>query len=361
MRSKNPHSLIAVAALAAILSAATGTVAQSTPSRSLLALSKRNHTLAIVDPNTLQVIARAPVGADPHEVIASSDGKTAYVSIYGGGRFHALSVIDLVAQKALPDVDTGALNGPHGLAFAGGKVWFTAESAKAVASYDPASGKVDWIMGTGQNRTHMLYVTPDAKQIYTTNVNSATVSILEKVTLPPMGPPPGMQPPQGSQPPPPPPGGNQPRIDWNQTVISVGKGDEGFDVSPDGRELWTANAQDGTLSVIDLTTRTVSATLDSKTFGANRLKFTPDGKLVLISSLRDADLVIYDAASRKEFKRVKIGHGAAGILMDRDGNRAFISCGPDNYVAVLDLKTLEVTAHIDVGAEPDGLAWAIRP
>jgi YVTN family beta-propeller protein len=294
-------------------------------------------------------------------VIASSDGKTAYVSIYGGGRYHALSVIDLVAQKALPDVDTGALNGPHGLAFAGGKVWFTAESAKAVATYDPASGKVDWIMGTGQNRTHMLYVTPDEKQIYTTNVNSATVSILEKVTLPPMGPPPGMQPPQGSQPPPIPPGGNQPRIDWNQTVISVGKGDEGFDVSPDGRELWTANAQDGTLSVVDPTTRTVSATLDSKTFGANRLKFTPDGKLVLISSLRDGDLVIYDTASRKEFKRVKIGHGAAGILMDRDGNRAFISCGPDNYVAVVDLKTLEVTGHIDVGGEPDGLAWAIRP
>src|SRR5580704_14755835 len=255
MRPKNPRLLVLSAALAAFLSAAIGVVAQSTPSRSLLAISKRNHTLAIVDPNTLQVITRAPVGADPHEVIASSDGKTAYVSIYGGGRYHALSVIDLVAQKALPDVDTGALNGPHGLVFAGGKVWFTAEGAKAVASYDPASAKIDWIMGTGQNRTHMLYVTPDEKQIYTTNVSSGTVSIMEKVVLPPMGPPPG------SQPPPPPPGGSQSpgsqgRIDWNETVIPVGKGGEGFDVSPDGRELWTANAQDGTLSVVDLTTRT---------------------------------------------------------------------------------------------------------
>jgi YVTN family beta-propeller protein len=328
MRPKNSQALVAGAALAALLSAAIGVVAQSTPSRSLLAPSKRNHTLAIVDPNTLQVIARAPVGPDPHEVIASSDGKTAYVSIYGGGRYHALSVIDLVGQRALPDIDTGALNGPHGLAFVGGKVWFTAEGAKAVATYNPVSAKIDWIMGTGQNRTHMIYVTPDQKQIYTTNVSSATVSILEKVTLPPMGPPPGMQTPQGS--PPPPPGPNEPRMDWNQTVISVGKGDEGFDVSPDGRELWTANAQDGTLSVVDLTTRTVTATLDAKTFGANRLKFTPDGKLVLISSLGNGDLVIYDAVSRKEFKRVKIGRGAAGILMDRDGIRAFIACGPDN-------------------------------
>ena len=313
-----------------------------------------------MDAKTLQVLARVPVGPDPHEVIASSDGKTAYVTIYGGGRYHALSVIDLVGQKALPDIDTGALSGPHGIVFVGGKVWFTAEGSKAVARYDPASAKIDWIMGTGQNRTHMLYVTPDEKQIYTTNVSSATVSILEKVTLPPMGPPPGARPPQGSQPPPPPPGGNQPRTDWNQTVIAVGKGDEGFDVSPDGRELWTANAQDGTLSVVDLATRTVTATLDAKTFGANRLKFTPDGKLVLISMLGNGDLVIYDAASRKEFKRVPIGHGAAGIQMDPDGTRAFVSCGPDNYVAVIDLKTLAVTGHIDVGGEPDGLAWAKR-
>ena len=364
MRIRSTTLMISSAALAAFFCSAFTGAAQSTPSRSLLALSKRNHTLAIVDPDSLQVIARAPVGPDPHEVIASADGKTAYVSIYGGGRYHALSVIDLVAQKALPDIDTGALNGPHGLVSIGGKIWLTAEGAKAIATYDPASSKIDWIMGTGQNRTHMLYVTPDLNQIYTTNVSSATVSILEKVTLPPMGPPPGMRPPSGGMQPPPgpmPPDARQPRMDWTETVIPVGKGDEGFDVSPDGHELWTANAQDGTLSVIDLNTRKVTATLDAKTFGANRLKFSPDGKLVLISLLGGGDLVIYDVSSRKEFKRVPIGHGAAGILIDSVANRAFISCGPDNYVAVVDLKTLEVTGHIDVGGEPDGLAWAVRP
>jgi len=150
-------------------------------------------------------------------------------------------------------------------------------------------------------------------------------------------------------------------MDWNQTVIPVGKGDEGFDVSPDGRELWTANAQDGTLSIIDIATQRLTSTLDGKIFGANRLKFTPDGKLVLISSLRSSDLVIYDGASRKEFKRVNIGHGAAGILTDPDGTRAFVACSPDNYVTILDLRTLSVTRHLDVGGEPDGLAWAVRP
>lgn len=349
------------AAIAAIVffGARTG-VAQDTPQRTLLALSKRAHTLAIVDPMTLQIIAKEPVGSDPHEVIASADGKTAYVSIYGGGRYHALSVIDLVAQKALPDIDTGALNGPHGLAWAGGKLWFTAEGAKAIARYDPATARVDWIMGTGQNRTHMIYVTPDQQRIYTTNVASGTVTYLEKVTLPPMGTPPGMHPPAGAGQLGPPPGMGQPRTDWTETIIPVGQGDEGFDVTPDGRELWTANAQDGTLSIIDLSSKKVIDTVDAKIFGANRLKFTPDGKWVLISSLRDGDLFVYDAGSRKEIKRVAIGHGAAGILMDPVANRAFVACSPDDSIAIVDLKTLEVTGHLDVGGEPDGLAWAMR-
>jgi YVTN family beta-propeller protein len=80
---------------------ATQSNAQSTRRRSLLALSKANHTLAIVDPATLKIIARIPVGDDPHEVVASSDGKTAYVCIYGGGSFHEINIIDLVAQKPL--------------------------------------------------------------------------------------------------------------------------------------------------------------------------------------------------------------------------------------------------------------------
>lgn len=352
-----------IAAAALLFAGAVFGGAQATPARALLAISKRNHTLAIVDPETLRVVAREPVGPDPHEVIASADGKTAYVSIYGGGRYHALSVIDLVAQKALPNIDTGALNGPHGLAFVGGKLWFTAEGAKAIARYDPATGKIDWIMGTGQNRTHMIHVNADEKQIYTTNVSSGTVTILEWVALPPMGPPPGMPPPAGMQPGmhagAMPPQGR--RMDWNETVVPVGKGDEGFDVSPDGRELWTANAQDGTISIIDLATKKVTNTLDAGIFGANRLKFTPDGKRVFISSLAKGDLYVYDAGSRKQIKQIPIGHGAAGILMDPVGNRVFVACSPDNYIVVVDLKTLEVTGHLDVGGEPDGLAWAIRP
>jgi len=342
--------LITLALSAALL-------AQSTPRESLLILSKQDHTVAIVDPTTLKVVAKIPVGNDPHEVIASSDGGTAYISNYGGGAYNTLTVVDVVLQTPLATIDLGALRGPHGLDFVGGKVWFTAEVAQAIASYDPATQKIDWILGTGQNRTHMIYVSPDGKRVVTTNVNSGTVSIIEKsATHAPSGPPPNPQ--QGSAPGAPPPG--PPREDWNQTIIKVGAGSEGFDVSPDAKEIWSANAHDGTIAIIDVPQKKLTQTLQANVRGANRLKFTPDGKHLFVSTLSGPDVVVFDAATRKEIKRIPVGHGAAGIQMQPDNSRAFVACTPDNYVVAIDLTSLQVTAHIDAGSQPDGLAWAAQ-
>jgi YVTN family beta-propeller protein len=339
--------------------------AETTPQNALLVLSKRDQTLAIVDPVSLKVVAKVPVGEDPHEVIASADGTTAYVSDYGGGRLHSLSVVDLGTQQRRPAIDLGVLGGPHGLTFVAGKLWFTAEGAKVIGSYDPSSRKVDWVLGTGQNRTHMIYVSPDLKRIITTNVSSGTVSIIEKTLRMGRPPPgrPGQGPPPGNKPPGapngPPLGVGPPTLDWNETVVKVGSGSEGFDVSPDGKEVWVANSQDGTISIIDPDAKTVTQTLRADVQSANRLKFTLDGKLALVSLLGGSDLVVIDVATRKTIKRIPIGTGAAGILIEPHRARAFVACTPDNYVAIIDLKTLTMTGKIDAGGEPDGMAWAI--
>jgi YVTN family beta-propeller protein len=314
--------------------AAPGGVAvpEQTPKDALLVLSKQGQTLAIVDPSNLHVIAKVPVGNDPHEVIASSDGKMAFVSNYGGGRYNSLAVIDLVGQKALPPIDLGPLRGPHGLTFVGGKAWFTAEAADAIGRYDLETMKVDWILGTGQDRTHMIWVSSDEKRIVTSNVSAATISIIEKTD----------------------------RGGWKQTVVPVGKGSEGFDVSPDGKEIWVANAGDGSISIVSAAQKKVIETLHANVGGANRLKFTLDGKRVLVASLGDAGLTVIDAATHKEVKRIAVGRGAAGTVMEPGGKRAFVACSPDDYVAVVDLERLEVVGKIDVGKEPDGEAWAAR-
>jgi YVTN family beta-propeller protein len=314
---------------------------------SLLVLSKDDLTLSIVDPATMKVVAKMPSGPDPHEVVASTDGKFAYISNYGGGAYNTITVVDLVAQKTItPPIDLGALHGPHGLMYVGGKVWFTAEAAKVIGSYDPATQKIDLVLGTGQNRTHMLYVFDDLKRIVTSNVSSATMTIIDKAAGGRgRGPGPGLM--------------GSPGPDWDETVVPVGRGAEGFDVH--GQELWAANAQDGTISIVDLHAKKVVQTLDADVKSANRLKFTPDGKTVFVSLLNGPDVSVFDAATRKLKKKIPVGHGAAGIEMQPDGSRAFVACTPDSYVVIVDLKTLEQAGHLDAGKNPDGMAWCHRP
>ena len=305
--------------------------AAAVPSPALLVLNKEDATLAIVDPSNGKIVGKVPTGEGPHEIAVSADGKTAFVGNYGGRTpGSTLSVIDLVAQKELHRVDLAPLQRPHGIAVAEGKVWFTAEANKLVGRYDPASNKIDYLMGTGQNGTHMVMLNKDNTQLYTANIPSDSISIFERAA--------------GA-------------MNWNQTVVPVGKGPEGLDLSPDGKELWTAHSRDGAISMIDLKSKKVTGTIDAGTKRSNRLKFTPDGKYVLVSDLEGGDLVIIDVASRKQIKRLPLGRAPEGILMQPDGARAFVAAAGDNYIAIVDLKTLVVTGKIEPGRGPDGMAW----
>jgi YVTN family beta-propeller protein len=354
---------------------ASGASAQES-SFALLVLAKSDNTVAIVDPSTLQVLARIPAGPDPHEIVASDDGKLAFISNYGGSdsALNTISAVDLIARKPLPPIELGALRSTHGLAFAGGKLYFTAETNKAIGRYDPATQRVDWILGTGQDRTHMIAVSRSLERIVTSNVNSGTISIIEQTSLPNggYGPAPGRAAagssggPQPRQYPPansgPPPGG--PRLTWAVTNVPAGHGAEGFDISPDGKEIWAANARDETVTIIDVATRKATQTIPIPLRGANRLKFTTDGMRVLISGLgagaTDPSLLVMDASTRKEIKQLKFGGGAAGILMAPDGSRAYVAVSATDKIEVVDLKTLAVVGEISAGKQPDGLAWAVR-
>lgn len=265
----------------------------------------------------------------------------------GYGAFHRIDVIDLESGEAKAPIDTTPLLGPHGLALAQDRLWFTAQGSKAIGHLDPQTRAIDWSMGTGQDTTHLLHVTRDGQRAYASNSGSGTISLFERRLVSPAMPPTGVL-----------PAGARPRLDWVHTVVATGPGTEGFDVSPDGRELWAA-APDGTLYVIDIAARRVVATLASDLDGAHRLAFTPDGRLVMVVSVKTGALAMYDAAARVLVKRLQTGRGA-GIYMDAGSNRAFVSCTPDDFIAVIDLSTLQESARIAV-ARPDGVALASRP
>jgi YVTN family beta-propeller protein len=323
------NRLLPLALLAVAISSAPG--AQGTGPR-LVVLNKEDATLVTVDPATGKVLGRVPTGDGPHEVTVSDDGKTAFVGNYGGaqGPGSTISVIDLGGMKELRRFDVSPLRRPHGVFFRDGKVYFTAETNRIVARYDPASNQIDWLLGTGQVSTHMVWVTRDAAKMYTANIGSDSISIIER--------------------------GANPQA-WNQTVVPVCQGPEGFDVSPDGRELWAAGSRDGNVSIVNLEQKKVVGTIELQTKRSNRLKFTPDGRLALVSDLDAGELLVVDVATRAVTKKIPLGKMVEGILMAPDGARAYVAVNGDNYIAVIDLKTLTVAGRLETGKGPDGMAW----
>ncbi|HKS97856.1 MAG TPA: cytochrome D1 domain-containing protein, partial [Terriglobia bacterium] len=179
------------------------------------------------------------------------------------------------------------------------------------------------------NTTHMVVLSQDGDTLFTANIGSDTVSVLHR----------------------------KPAGDWQITNIAVGKGPEGIDLSPTGKELWVAQSQDGGVSIIDVAAQKVTQTLALHTRRSNRLKFTPDGKLVLISDLGGGDVVVIDSATRREVKRLHVEGQPEGILMQPDGARAYVALWEDNVVAILDLAELKLVGKISTGKGPDGMAW----
>ena len=313
------------------LAIATAVPGAQRPSARLLVLNKDDANLAIVDPASGQVLGRVPVGQGPHELVVSSDGRTAVASNYGTGPApgRTISMIDLASQKELRRIDVSPLSRPHGLAFANGKLYFTAEADKKIARYDPATDRIDWQFETGQATTHMVLPTRDARTIFTSNIGGDSVSAIQQAA-----------------------GGA-----WTQTVIPVGKGPEGIDLSPDGREVWSAHSRDGGVSIIDVASRKVVQTIDLGTKRSNRIKLTPDAKFALVSDLDAGELVVLDAPARKEIKRIPVGKMPEGILVPATGGVAYVAVNGDNFVAVVDLMTWQVTKKIQTGVGPDGMAW----
>jgi YVTN family beta-propeller protein len=300
----------------------------------LLVLNKSDATLSFIDPATLQTLATIPTGDAPHEVAVSDDGHVAVVANYGTGPNPGttLSVIDVRARKELRRVTLPGLLRPHGIQAIGARFWFTAEGSRVIARYDPAADRIDFISGSGADTTHMIVVAPGEKMIYTANIGSNNVTVFDV--------------------------NGAPRV-IALKQIPVVKGPEGIDLAPDGSELWVASrTANGGIAIINPATNAVSQTLPTTTRVANRVKFTRDGKFVLVSDTEGNLLIVYDAATKEVIKTVEMAAGPSGIVMAPDGKHAFVACAGAKRVQVLELETMSVVNSADTGNVPDGLAYA---
>jgi YVTN family beta-propeller protein len=312
---------------------AAGPVAAAPPRAGVvLVASNAEHVLLIVDAATGREVGRLATGEGPHEVAVSPDGRLAYVANCGTGGGKpgpsTITVVDVAKRSVRATLDIAPHN-PHDLKVSrdGKSLWVTSASKRALVEVDAATGAVRKVWEHGQVGGWMLTSTPDDRKLYAANYEGGSVSIVD-------------------------------RSRGTVRTIPLAEGEMGIDVSPDGRELWVSNASTGGVTVFDTRTDAVLATFSTGGKGPLRLKFTPDGRRVLMPHDDDKTLVVVDAARRAVVARVALPAAPKVLAVSGDGATAYLSNPDDDGATAVDLRTLTIAARLPAVKKPDGIAWA---
>lgn len=306
-------------------------------SGSLLVANKGDRTLGIIDIAAgKQIAAVAEGGVTGHEVIASPDGKIAYVPIYGdsgvgkpGTNGRSMAVIDLAGRKVVKTVDFGNGVRPHCPIFdaRNNRLYVTTELEKSVTILDPKTLAIVGSVPTGQAESHMLTITRDGHRGYTANVGPGTVSVLD--------------------------------LDKRRTVtvIPISPQTQRIALSVDDKQVFTSDQTRPRLAVIDTGTNKIHTWVDLPETGYGTAP-TPDGKWLVVAVSKANVVAVVDLNAMKVAHTVSVPKAPQEVLVRPDGKIAYVSCDSSGKIAAIRTSDWKVESLIDAGKGADGLAWA---
>jgi len=331
--------LIALSLSAAFLLVRTRAVEADTLSNFLLVANKGDHTLGLIDPQAGRQVATVDeAGVTGHEVIASPDGRTAYVPIYGdsgvglpGSDGSNLVVVDLASRKVTGSIDFGRGVRPHCpmIGPKDGLLYVTTELDKSVTIIDPKTLKTVGSIPTTQPESHMLAITRDGRRGYTANVGPGTVSVLDM-------------------------GGRK-----TIAVIPVAPKIQRIALSVDDRLVFTSDQTKPQLAVIDTATSKVKTWVQMPAQGYGTAP-TPDGRWLVVALRTGNQVAVVDLKSMKVAHTVDVPAVPQEVLIPPDGKIAYVSCDASRKIAAIRISDWKVEKVIDAGPGADGLAWAGR-
>jgi len=298
----------------------------------LLVCNKHEDTMSFVDAKTYESIEKIKTGPNPHEIVISKDRRFAYLSNYRPPG-NTVSVIDLVNRRHILQIGTGEYVRIHGAAIApdGKHAYFTAGQSGYIVEIDTATNQLRRGIQTHGKISHMVLVSPDGNRLYTANIESENVSVIDRES--------------GAL----------------ITQIPCGKGAEGMALTPDGKRLWVGNQTGGSITIIDVKTHQAVKTFPCPGMPV-RIRFTPDGKRALVSSWTEhGELIVIDVATLSEIKRLPVGSRAIGLEVSPDGKWAYVGCEYKDGVHVVDLESLTVADKFFTGDGSDAIAWWVPP
>ncbi|MEO7996705.1 MAG: hypothetical protein ABI852_04625 [Gemmatimonadaceae bacterium] len=315
------------------------TTTQQTVTGTVVASNMNAASVSILDIASGATIATVPTGPGPHEVAISHSGRWAVIAIYGdrSGSGTSMLVIDLTNTASTRRIELGAGNQrPHGVQFTPDDrtLVITGERAQRLLFVDFASGQIDSSLVTGQATTHMVALTRDGKQAFTTNISAMSVSAVDVSAR------------------------------KLRATFPVGQRIEGIAVTPDGREVWVGGNESKAVYVLNGQSGAIEHTLQN--FGmAYRIGITPDGTTAVVSDPGSEKIHIYDVATHTSRAVIDVplmddgkGSSPQGISMSRDNRTAFVTLKAAAKVAIVDIARAKITGTLPVGAGSDGVGYS---
>jgi YVTN family beta-propeller protein len=309
----------------------------------LVVANRAGGSVSLIDLPTGYEVARLPIGPTiPHEAAVSPDGQYALTGEYGPnsapGRHIVL--IDIVNARIVGRIDLGPDSRPHTALFHpdGRHAVATMQDSDRIALVDLVTMEVVRTYPTGGREGHMVRLSPDGSRAYVTSRGAR--GTLSAIFL------------DEDRPP---------------VVIDTGAGAEGISVSPDGREVWVANRDLETISVVDTERLAVVATVSSRPY-AGRVEIGPNGKAVAPNGGGGGEPVpqflrVFDVASRAVLGETPLRDGSPqdgnfGVLIH--GDTVFVSDPGEGTIRLFDLNAIDAPPRILATAHegPDGMAWS---
>ena len=314
-------------------------LANAVGAQSLLVVNQGDASVSIVDPvsaKQVAVIAEGTPTMHGHEIVASANGLTAYLPIYGnvgvgkpGLDGKEVLILDLPSRRIAGRIDFGHGVRPHQPIFDPGHnlLYVTTELDRSVTIIDPQSRKILGSVPTGQAESHMLVLSRDGTRGYTANVGPGTVSVLDMV-------------------------GRK-----TIAVIPISQETQRISISNDGRWVFTADQTKPQLAVIDTATNKVRSWVPLPGTGYGTAP-TLDGRFLLVAVPAANQVSVVDLATMRVVRNIDVPSAPQEVLTRPDGKVAYVSCMSGGKVAAIDLSQWKVQSLITAGKFPDGLAWA---
>ncbi len=303
----------------------------------LLVANKGNHTLGVVNAQAGKQMAEVPEGGiTGHEVIASPDGRTAYVPIYGnsgvgkpGTDGRNIVVVDLQTRKITGNIEFDHGVRPHCPVIGpkDGMLYVTTELDKSITIIDPKTLKIVGTIPTEQPESHMFTISRDGQRGYTANVGPGTVSVIDMAARKVL------------------------------SVIPISKETQRISVSPDGSMVFTSDQTKPQLAVIDTASNKVKTWVPLPGTGYGTAP-TSDGRWLLVAVPPVNKVAVVDLQTMKVVHTVDVPSSPQEVLVRPDDKVAYVSCDHSNQVAAINIGDWTVQKLIDTGKGADGLAWA---